>query len=891
MQTELSRRSLFKGAGAVAAGCALGSALPSHTPKAFAETNNSTMNATQTWGYCRMCMKSGCSTVVTQKDGVVVDVSGNPAGQNAGTLCPKGKAAVMHMYNPHRIKSPMKRTNPEKALDNDPGWIEISWEEAFDIVGAKLKEIHDNDPRELIINTGFGMMDMFHTVGPFIAASFGTPNWIQSNGPLCSVHYAAQMIQSCFPAVGADYIYADYVISMGRGGGGNFAVGNGCSMGLADALERGMKYIVVDPRCSIEASKGEWVPIRPGGDYAFVLGMLNVMFYEIQKYDLDFLKNRTNAPYLVNENGDFVRGPHGKPQMWDKAEEIAKEFDQEFIDPALEGEFEVDGVPCQPGFQLVRESCSEYTPEWAEQICTIPADTIRRLANEFVEHARIGSTIVIDNVEFPYRPVVLMSSRGTMNHQDGAQADLAIKLINELVGAMDVPGANHACGYGKLLKPNEDGVVTPAREARGECEFTYPPVHFDLAEYFPYRHSIPFMAFRSIQDPEKYGLEIRPKMLLCMGGNTINGSVEPEMIAEGVKKIPFVATVCYHMDEIAQLSDVLLPEHAMLERTCINTVAGISLSFSERNAGVIDTQFREGVKPIYNTKHCHEILFELWKRAGALPALYGILNNACKLGEGGSVKLAPEYQLDPTGFYAIEDIWDRALKSFYGPDKGMDYLKEHGQIENRLSRAESYNYYHFPGSETRYQFYIWEHLNNGRKIRQGIEKFSAPDLGLTEEIIALNYSAVPQWFETELLKKNDEYPFYGFNFKTTASMFRLGAADQISWLAEWSDKYDNQYNTIMINASKAAELDIQTGDEVIVESCYGSTSGKAYVTQLVHPESIGIGGATGRLTPKLGESLASRIHYNKLLGAPLGSFNVIDGGVDNAVRLKINKIS
>ncbi len=39
-----------------------------------------------------------------------------------------------------------------------------------------------------------------------------------------------------------------------------------------------------------------------------------------------------------------------------------------------------------------------YTPEWAEPICDVPAATIRRIANEYLDHARVGETIDIDGV-------------------------------------------------------------------------------------------------------------------------------------------------------------------------------------------------------------------------------------------------------------------------------------------------------------------------------------------------------------------------------------------------------------------------------------------------------------------------------------------------------------
>jgi anaerobic selenocysteine-containing dehydrogenase len=57
-------------------------------------------------------------------------------------------------------------------------------------------------------------------------------------------------------------------------------------------------------------------------------------------------------------------------------------------DPCLLGEFEINGTPVMPAFQLLVDRVKDYTPEWAEGITGIPAETIRRLAYEMGVTAR-----------------------------------------------------------------------------------------------------------------------------------------------------------------------------------------------------------------------------------------------------------------------------------------------------------------------------------------------------------------------------------------------------------------------------------------------------------------------------------------------------------------------
>ena len=66
-----------------------------------------------------------------------------------------------------------------------------------------------------------------------------------------------------------------------------------------DAVARGMKLVVVDPRSSPEAAKGEWVPIRPGTDGALLLALVHEVI-ALGLYDRDFLVRYTNAGHLVN---------------------------------------------------------------------------------------------------------------------------------------------------------------------------------------------------------------------------------------------------------------------------------------------------------------------------------------------------------------------------------------------------------------------------------------------------------------------------------------------------------------------------------------------------------------------------------------------------------------
>lgn len=471
---NVTRRTLLKGAGALGAAAALGSSLTYKPVKAFANAPNAAAQGEtgEVYGHCRMCMLCGsCSFVATMKDGVVVNIEGDPdRANNAGTLCPRGKSAIMNVYNPHRIKAPMKRTNPEKGLEVDPGWVEITWDEALDTAAEKIRECYDTDIRKLVQMYSFAPYESGHaTLGIGLwAMALGTPNSSSTKGQMCAIHYGGCYTLSAFPTVNYDAVYCDYLVILGKSVGYDSGLAGGDARSFADGLRRGLKFVTVGPRASMEATRGEWVSAKLGSDLSLVYSWMHCMLYKIENgFDEPFVKNRTNSPYLIDANGDYVRGADGKPLIWDASSDSAKSHDDPSLaDPALFGNYEVEGVACQPAFQAFKESLKDFTPEWAEAYSSVPADKIREIANNLVKYASFGSTVEIDGQTLPLRPAAVIIGRGITNQEDGTLCDIYSRVLNMLLGNVGNPGgiiSNMYCDY----LPNElDGTTEPYFEAK-----------------------------------------------------------------------------------------------------------------------------------------------------------------------------------------------------------------------------------------------------------------------------------------------------------------------------------------------------------------------------------------------------------------------------------------
>jgi anaerobic selenocysteine-containing dehydrogenase len=845
-------------------------------------------------GLCRSCMTGECKTLVHLEDGVVVKVEGHPTSPpNYGVMCAKGISEIMNYYNPYRVKNPVIRTNPVKGLNIDPKWKEVTWEEALTLIADRLKKVREKNPKGLAICEGFGQRDT--ALRDFFAAAFGTSNILFAHGPLCADHYATCLTHAGFPVAVTDFEYCNYNINLGRSVGPNQGSATGIRR-FAKALRRGLKLVFVDPRSAYDASKGEWIPILPGTDLAFVLAMAHVIIHENLKFDVWFIKNRTNAPYLIGPDGYYFRdSASGKPMMWDLEDHRAKTFDAEFKEIALTGAYEVKGTRVRPAFDLVKEEFKKYTPEWAEKICTVPAATIRRIAREFVDHAEIGKTIEIDGFTFPFRPACLNSERQAVSHRGGTVADLTGKMINMLVGNMEVPGGLLSNGYrGPILVPDKDGVVTPKYEAIPR-KFNYPPKRIDMAEYYPNGHAGVYNACMSILHPEQYPHDYRIEAWINHGANPIRKNTQPEMYIEALKKVPFVVAVAYQFDEPTYLADIVLPDNCGFERLRLTYLHAQEKSLSAETNGIQLVELREPAPVLFNTLDADEIYTRLAEKLGILygkGGIYDILNNFVdpRVYEHG-LNMNEGYKLDINKKHSMEEIYDQSFRGWkHNTEKWtLEDLKKTGYMVKWDPAREHYNYYFFPGNQTRHPFYFTHLKKTGEELRANMERVNFAFPGDNMDEFFAEYQAIPHWIENSEFKAPPEYDLWVVNWMTPYFTHDAsGCAAGNPWLAEvyTQDPYEG---VVCINTATAEAKNLKDGDTVIIESRYGRTEGQIKTTELMHPQVIGISGSYGLGTLQCNPLMKRGPHYNSLLPLDHKSVDSISGGQEAAPRVKITK--
>jgi anaerobic selenocysteine-containing dehydrogenase len=235
--------------------------------------------------HCRIC-HGGCGVLVHVKDGRVIRIEGDPESPiSRGTLCPKGIASIQLVHHPDRVIHPLKRAGARE----EGRWERISWNEAFEILTSKMKEYKNQYGAESIV-LGYGTGRDNEAFIYRFANLLGTPN-VLTAGHMCYGPRVSTSIITCGNLPVCDYEGNPRCIMVW---GNNAIISNPDEykgVYLSDALAKGAKLIVVDPRFTKLADRSNlWLQLRPGTDVALALGILHVIIEE-ELYDKDFVQD------------------------------------------------------------------------------------------------------------------------------------------------------------------------------------------------------------------------------------------------------------------------------------------------------------------------------------------------------------------------------------------------------------------------------------------------------------------------------------------------------------------------------------------------------------------------------------------------------------------------
>jgi cysteine desulfurase NifS len=339
---------------------------------------------------------------------------------------------------------------------------------------------------------------------------------------------------------------------------------------LEAAASRGADIIVIDPRRTetVTRTGAEWVPIRPGTDGALALSMIEVLIEE-DLYDEDFT------------------------DQW-----------------------------CH-GFDELRQYVQHFTPEVAETITGIPADTIRDLARR-IGRATGACPVMYTGLEYS---------------NSGIQAIRAVHILFALAGHLDVPGGIGLAMRGSHFPINRSCNQSNPDLARAVARDKYPV----YSEYRGESHASGLVS--SVLHGDPYPI----RGLIIHGASLLTSWPETSIWRETLAKLDFVVSIDRQLTADAAYADVVLPATTMFE---IDSYMVYGPIFRLRE---------KVVEPFGEARNDYLIMAELAARLG-----YGDLYPQT---EEGLVRFA----LEGSG-YSLEEVRD-AGGSVKLPSPIMEYRK------------------------------------------------------------------------------------------------------------------------------------------------------------------------------------------------------------------------
>ncbi len=844
--------------------------------------------------YCYQCVAGPDLMRVDIEDGVPVGIRPSEAAEAIhpahGKVCVKAFGLIQKTNNPHRIKTPMLRTNPKKGRGEDPGWKPVSWDEALGLICARLNAVRE---KGLLDESGF----------PRVAASFGGggtptsymgtfPAFLAAWGPVdmsfgsgqgvkCyhSEHLYGEFWHRAF-TVCPDTPLVEYIISFGAN---VEASGGVCGVRRhADARDRGAKRVQVEPHLSVTgACSAEWVPIRPKTDPAFMFALVHVLLHEVERarLDLPFLKERSSSPYLVAENGYYLRDPETrKPLIWDRKRGQAVPFDTEGADPALEGSFTASGLeigpddtewrhenaPVQTAFAKLVEHVAPYSPEWAGEICDVPAETIRKVAFDYLDHARVGATTMVDGQEMPLRPVAISLGKTVSNGWGGYECTWARTLMAVLVGALEVPGGTLGTTV-RLNRPADNRWSSVVPGPDGFMNYPMNPTKKgEWVESGPSRHAHQTLVPLAANSP--WSQALGPTHLAWMwqgkGAEHLPKPTPPDVwfvyrtnpaisfwdtgkVEDAIANFPFTVAFAYTLDETNHMADVLLPECTDLEGLQLIRIGGskyIEQFWDHQGFALRDP----AAKPMGEAKDFTWISTQLAKGTGLLEKYNAAINRGAHgvrlYGEGW------DHSLEPGEEHGVEEIWDATCRAASAEltggeaHDGLEYFREHGFRTRPFPRARWYLYPAMVEQGLRFELPYQERLKRigaelgARLHEKGITWW---DRQLREYEPLPHYQDLPGLWSQALEEAYDvrigDYPFW---LLTARSMqYSWGGNVAIQMIHEVAANVAGHGGVVM-NPQAAARLGVEEGDVVRILSPSAETSGRAILRQGIRPDTL-----------------------------------------------------
>ena len=565
-QSALTRRSFIKVAAATTAALSASTAAVGNFVKADPALAASDTSEEIVATSCRACIQN-CAVKAHVRNGRVISIEGDSIDpMSRGRICAKGFAGVTALYNPNRMKYPMKRVG-ERGGNK---WERITWKEAIDTIADAIWEMDQKgDSMQLLTTTGGGGNPQFFSAIRF--AMVNESNFFEPGCAQCYLprNHAQQAINgtvdnSIMDSNGEEvYLEGDYqkMQALVLWGADPAQAGPAsCGRAVANLRARGVKTVVIDPRMTPDASKADvWQQIRPGTDVALMLAWIRYIL-ENEAYDKEFVLKWTNLPYLINEEtmmlykaDELGIGSADEYVVWDKTTNAPAPLPfpwNDELDVQLDGEFEIDGKKSRTGFRALKESAEEWTLEKAAEVCWLDADRIEAAIKIFIEgspHAGVNLGVATDQYE------------------QSAQAAQGATFLDVLMGNIQRPGnltqkrssafplTYMVHPFDMFCHPKLSVPVEKKKQRLGYIE--HKGLGFWFASHIP-----------TVREALETGQPYQPKIWIDRSGNKPAMLGGANQFLEAAKKFELIVHMYMYPTAMStEMADILLPTAEWLE--------------------------------------------------------------------------------------------------------------------------------------------------------------------------------------------------------------------------------------------------------------------------------------------------------------------------------------
>ncbi len=701
--------------------------------------------------------------VAHKKGDVIVRLStdhggydGNPWGTDTEELpqlraCLRGRSYRARIYSPERLLYPMIRVGQR----GEGKFKRASWDEVLAQIAEKMVRLRDTyGPTALLdqsyAGASFGVLhksDQIEGLQGRFLGMFGcrTSSW--SVPSYQGTTFSSRITFGTIEDGNEDdaFAHSKLIIMWGWNPAYTFHGGNTFYY-MRIARQRGCKFVLVDPQYTDSAAAYDawWIPIRPATDAAMLAAMAHDIFVNGLQ-DQEFIDR-------------FCQGMDaGTMPAWAQRQENFKDY--------ILGKY--DGQP--------------KTPEWASEICGVPAEDIRKLA-------RLYATT---------KPAALKASWAPGRNAYGEQYNRMAAALQAMTGNVGKLGG---CAEGVGKGWHAQAVAYPydrfanvwfasiKSDRWAHCVLNYPRVRREEIGLWPRQDAFD-------------GLIPDIRGIFWQGSDWFNQLTNINKEIAAIRKLDLVVCMDSTITPSGLWADYLLPVATHFERH------DVALPWYKGHYYIHRPKV---IEPLGESKTDFQIFTELAWRLGFGPAY--------------NPRAGRDYfhDNDAVDEAYLRAWWENQVVAYQGADISWEEFKRRGVYKFRLPRL---------------------HVAFQDQIEKGVP-FATPSgkieifstvLAQTRDWTRTQYGypipAIPKWIEPfEWLGDEEKTKKYPFHLVSPHPRWRTHSIfNNVPWLRE---TYEQE---VTINASDAAKLGIRTGDTVEIWNDRGKVVVPAYVTERCMP--------------------------------------------------------